>query len=117
MIDLGTPARGLAFIRHIQTSENYANSPIVITPKTRYAIAKCQFIVVAVGGCEICEDEDCERYHYAISTFSENGPSMHPHSVEVGDWVLVRNRAWMASPDPGVFVCRVDDVLGKFVES
>jgi hypothetical protein len=114
--DLGIPTRGKAFIRHIETDERYNGSAIVITPKTRDAIAKCQFTVVAVGKFERCEDvEECERSRHLRER--AKGLAWHIHDVYEGDWVLVRNRAWDVTPDPGVFVVRTDDVLGKFVET
>jgi hypothetical protein len=116
--DLGIPTRGKAFIKHIETSENYANSPIVITPKTRDAIAKCQFTVVAVGEWERCDEPmECERPHGVDGIGSPVKVWTHPHNVRVGDWVLCRNRSWDVTPDPSVYVVRVDDILGKFVET
>ena len=109
MIDLGHPARGLAYIRHITTEEWYGNSPIVILPTTRDKISRQQFIVVALGKYEICEDVDeCKRVH--------NKWGQHVHRLMCGDWVLVKNRSWMQTPDPNVFVVRQDAILGKFVE-
>jgi co-chaperonin GroES (HSP10) len=109
MIDLGYPARGLAYIRHITTAETYANSPIVIPIQAREKVAAQQFIVTAVGNYERCEDvEECPRHH--------NKQGEHVHHLTVGAWVLVRNRAWMSTPDPNVFVVRQDAILGKFVE-
>ena len=109
MIDIGHPARGLAYIRHVETEERYGNSPIVILPTTRDKIAKQQFIVVGLGKYEICEDVDeCKRVH--------NKWGQHVHRLMCGDWVLVKNRSWMQTPDPSVFVVRQDAILGKFVE-
>jgi hypothetical protein len=103
------PARGLCYIKHIQTAETYANSPIIITDKSRDAISKQQFEIVALGKYEICEDvEECVRHH--------NKWNQHVHRLMCGDWVLVKNRAWLATPDPDVFVVRQDAILGKFVE-
>jgi hypothetical protein len=103
------PARGLCYIKHIQTAETYANSPIYITDKSRDAIAKQQFEIVALGKYEICEEpEECKRHH--------NKWNQHVHRLMCGDWVLVKNRAWLATPDPDVFVVRQDAILGKLVE-
>jgi hypothetical protein len=107
-IDLGHPARGLAYIRHITTVENYANSPIVIPVQARNKLSKQQFIVVNVGKYERCEDEDCRRLH--------NKWNQHVHRLMMGDWVLVRNRSWSLTPDPDVYVVRQDAILGKFEE-
>jgi len=103
------PARGLVFVRHVETAETYANSPIVIPAQARDKVAKQQFIVTAVGNYEFCDDpEECERPH------TKRGE--HKHRLEEGDWVLLRNRSWMLTPDPQVFVVRQSDVLGKFIE-
>ena len=102
------PARGLAFIKHIQTDERYAGGHIVIPPQARDKVAKQQFIVAAVGKYENCDDEDCRRLH--------NKYNQHVHALTIGDWVLVRNRSWMQTPDPEVYVVRQDAILGKFVE-
>jgi co-chaperonin GroES (HSP10) len=103
------PARGLAYIRHIETAERYGSSPIIITPQSRDKITCQQFEIVAVGNYERCEDEDeCVRHH--------NKRMEHVHRLKIGEWVLVKNRAWTATPDPAVFVVKQDAILGKFVE-
>lgn len=103
------PARGLAFIRHIETAETYAGSSIIIPVQTRDNVAKQQFIVVSVGNYERCEDiEECNRPHTKAGE--------HKHRLEVGDWVVCRNRSWIASPDPDVYIIRVNDILGVFRE-
>jgi co-chaperonin GroES (HSP10) len=107
-IDIGFPARGLAYIRHIKTAETYAGGRIVVPETARDKVAAQQFVVTAVGDYENCDDEDCPRSH--------NKFNQHVHSLTVGDWILVRNRAWMGTPDPDVFVVRQDAILGKFVE-
>lgn len=110
LIDLGYPASGLAFIRHVETVERYANSPIIVTPKTRDHLTRCQFIVTAVGDYEYCADvEDCGRHH--------DKRGRHPHRLVEGDWVLVRNRSWSLTPDPDIYVIRQGYILGKFKES
>jgi hypothetical protein len=103
------PARGLAFIRHIQTAETYAGSPIVIPEQARDRVAKQQFVVTSVGDYERCDDPDeCNRPHHR--------GLFHKHRLMVGDWVLARNRSWMLTPDPDVYVIRQADILGTFQE-
>ena len=116
MIDLGHPARGLAFIRRIETEETYAGSPIILTDQSREKIARQQFTVLAVGGVEFCEDEDCEREHAIRYTEYDEPVNVHLYDVAAGDWVLVRNRAWAETPDPNVFVVRQEAIVGKFIE-
>jgi co-chaperonin GroES (HSP10) len=103
------PARGKCFIRRIETEETYRGGSIFITAKSREKVATCQFVVVSVGDYEACHDlDECNRPHHK--------GFMHKHRLKVGDWVVVRNRTWLATPDPDVFVCRQADVLGKFEE-
>ena len=103
------PARGLAFVKHIETQETYAGSPIIIPEQTRDKVAKQQMIVVGLGNYERCEDlEECNRPH------TKSGE--HQHRLKVGDWVLARNRSWGQTPDPEIYVIRQSDILGKFEE-
>ncbi len=111
-MNLGNPARGLAYITHIETHDTYANSPIIITPKTRDKLVSQQFTVLKVGDWGRCEDEECERTHA-----NDEVTNLHPHHVEAGDWVLVRNRSWSETTDPNVYVVGVDHILAKFVET
>lgn len=101
------PAPGRVFIRHIETEERYGKSPIVIPAPIRDKVAKLQFEVVSCGGYEYCKNlEDCERPH------TKRGE--HKHGLVEGDWVLMRGRSWMLTPDPAIFVAWQHDVLGKF---
>ena len=110
MMDLLTPARGLAYIRHIETAETYAGGKVVIPEQARDRVARHQFIVVSVGNYEFCEDPDeCPRSH------TKKGE--HKHRLMQGDWVLCRNRAWSSTPDPDVYVIKVNDILGVFQEN
>jgi hypothetical protein len=110
VIDIGYPARGLAYIRRIAVAESYNGSKIILTAKSRDKIIAQQFEVVAVGNYEFCEvdaDDECPRWH------TKSGRE-HPHRLEIGDWILVKNRAWMLTPDPEVFVVKQDAILGVF---
>lgn len=103
------PARGLAFVRHVTTEETYAGSPIIVPSQARDKVAKLQMIVVSVGDYERCPDPDeCPRPHHK--------GVFHKHRLMQGDWVLVRNRNWMATPDPDIFVIWQADILGVFQE-
>lgn len=108
--DLGVyPARGRAFIRHISTCETYASGKIVVPEHVRDKVARQQFILLSVGDYPRCDDpEGCDRPH------TKRGE--HRHHLHTGDWILVRNRAWLATPDPDVYVCNTDDILGVFRE-
>lgn len=104
------PPRGKAYIRHIETAEQYTGSSILIPAQARDKVARDQFVIVSVGDYERCPDPDeCDRPHHK--------ERYHRHRLMIGDWVLVRHNAWMATPDPSVYVVRTDDILGVFEES
>ena len=113
-MNLGHPARGLAFIKHIDTEERYRGGQIIIPDPVRDKVAKQQFNVIAVGAWEVCDDpEECRRPHsFHLGTDSY----CHHCEVRMGDWVLCRNRSWSATPDPDIFVVKQSDILGKWVE-
>jgi hypothetical protein len=120
LVDLGHPARGLAFIRHIDTEERYQGGAIVIPEHIRDKVAKQQFNVVAVGLPALCEDyDDCSRRHRPVPDGKGGIGHRHhpPMELEAGDWVICRNRSWAATPDPNVFVVRQSDILGRFIEA
>jgi hypothetical protein len=114
---LGTPSRGLAFITRILTEDRYAGSSIILTDKSRDQIASQQFQVMAVGEFEICEEEDCERFHNWAWGRVAGVPPLHPHDVKIGDWILAKNRSWLETPNPDIYCIRVEDILGKFLET
>jgi co-chaperonin GroES (HSP10) len=108
--DLGVyPARGRAFIRHIETESTYRGGKVLIPDHVRDKVARQQFVVLALGDYEYCEDEES-------CTFRHTKRGEHRHHLMVGDWILARNRAWSSTPDPGVYVIRVADILGVFRE-
>lgn len=123
-----TPAPGLAFVRKIETAERYAGSQIVIPEQARDKIAASQWEIVACGGPELCMDEDCTRIHIYSQTVEHQGvwvtpagkvleeKAWHPVDIVPGDWVLVKKRAPMPTPDPELYVIRQADALGRFVE-
>ena len=127
-MDLGTPARGLAFIRHVTTEDRYAGGSIIIPDHVRDKVSRQQFNVVAVGLGDICEEpDDCGREHDVLCTSVEQrlphgvigsvtAEHLHTYQVRPGDWVLCRNRSWAATPDPDIYVIRQSDILGKWVE-
>jgi hypothetical protein len=114
-MNLGHPARGLAFIRHVTTEDRYQGGSIIIPEHIRDKVAKQQFNVIAVGEHERCEDEDCNRPHLHHGGWWKN--LEHVCWAEAGDWVLCRNRSWAATPDPDIYVVRQSDILGKWVET
>ena len=106
------PARGRAFIRRIETAEAYAGGTIVIPVQAREKVSKLQFTIEALGDYEYCEADSWEDCPLAGHTKR----SEHRHRLQVGDWVLCRNRSWGATPDPAVYVVSQRDILGVFKE-
>lgn len=106
-LDRVQPTHGLAFIRRITTEETYRGGRIVVPDASRDKLAALQFTIVALGPWERCDDADCDRPHT---------DGRHGTSLAVGDWVVVRKRAWLASPDPDLYIVRTGDILGVFEE-
>lgn len=117
ILDGFTPARGLCFVRRIETEEAYAGSKIVIPQQARDKVSRDQFVIIEAGDWERCEDyEECEQYH--MWDYKEDEYIwLHPHDLVAGDWVLIRYRSLLASPDPGVHIVSYRDVLAKFLEA
>lgn len=115
-----TPAPGLAFVRKIQTAEQYPGSQIIVPEQARDKVANDQWEIVACGAPEPCEDEACERQHHQDilihpRLLDNYGPGRtHPCHLAPGDWVLTRKRSVVPSPQPELFIVKQDDVIGKF---
>lgn len=125
-----TPAPGLAFVRKIQTAETYGGSAIIVPEQARDKVSAEQWEIVSVGAPEPCDDEDCARKHlYIMSNGSwiyiapmsnvrfetEKEPEKrHPCDLVPGEWVLVRKRAPVPSPEPDLWIIRQDDCIGRF---
>jgi hypothetical protein len=105
------PARGLAYIRKVATQETYAGGRIVVPDPVRDKVSAMQFEVVSLGNYEKCSDLDVCPF----LTHSKRGE--HKHRLQVGDWVLCRNRSWAPTPDPDVYVIKQAHILGVFRES
>lgn len=104
------PARGLLYVRKIETEEVYRGGRVLIPQQAQDKIAKHQFEVVSVGDYARCPDVDeCSRPH---TKFGE-----HRHYLVVGSWILAKNRSWGHTVDPDIYVLRQDDVLGVFQEA
>ena len=106
------PARGRAFIRHVETAEVYSGGRVIIPAQARDKVAQMQFEIVSLGDYEFCEAdswEDCP-----LASHTKRGE--HRHRLNVGDWVLVRNRMWDPTPDSDVYVVNQAHILGVFKE-
>lgn len=91
------------------TEESYRGGKIVVPEQARDKLSRLQFEITAVGPWEDCQDDDCERPHV-----EDNEHRLHANDLEVGDWVIVRNRSWAESPESGLLIIRQGDILGRF---
>lgn len=105
-----TPARGLVTLRRVETPDMLPAGRIVLTPETREQLTSQQMEVVAIGAPPVCEDADCERPH-------ELGEDWRTHAIHFRrrDWVLVRHRSLVETPEAGLYACQQDDILAVLV--
>jgi len=101
-----TPARGLVWLRPVETPETLGHGRIILTEKTREALTTHQMEVVSVGAPSICEEEDCERDH----GFTEH-PKNHICDFCAGQWVLVKHRGLSETHQEGLYCAHQDDIL------
>jgi len=102
-----TPARGRLFVGAVESEETMAGGRIALPVGVREQFARNQRVVSAVGAPAWCADPDCQRLHGS----TEDGNLIHPTTVTVGDWVLLRSRCLQETIDPMVQCCHQDDVL------
>lgn len=110
-----TPARGKLFVRYIETTETLPSGKVILTPKTREALASHQVEVVSIGEPSHCEDADCERQH-GLELHKPRDSACHSHlyhrcEAKTGDWVLVRHRSLSPTHEDDLYCCHQDDVL------
>ena len=108
------PARGLAWLRHVETAEVYQSGRVIIPEPVRDKVARQQFEVVALGDYEFCEADSWEDCPLHMGAHTKRGE--HRHRLQVGDWIVARNRSWDCTPDPDVYSVRVEYILGVFRE-
>jgi hypothetical protein len=106
-----TPARGLVWVRRVETPETTPHGHIVLTPDTRDALTVGQMEVVAIGAPAYCVDPDCERCNRLTGIALYPEAFMHPTSAQVGDWVLVKHRSLTATHEDGLYCCQQDELL------
>lgn len=122
------PARGLLLVRPVETDD--VQRGIILLSDTRERMTQAQCEVVAVGEPAVCEDEECERPHAAVTwedcrmtlgqrlTHGWDAPRVHPCVITAGAWLLVRPRSFIASPEPerSEWFVHQDDVLAILTE-
>ena len=108
------PARGLLLVAPIETDERMPGGRILLVADTRERMTANQCEVVAVGAPTECEparsraERKCERKHEWVY---DSRARVHPCPVRVGDWIVVRPRAYVASGVEKRWFVKQDDVL------
>ena len=125
------PARGLLLVAPIETDERMPGGRILLVADTRERMTANQCEVIAVGAPAECDptrsraERKCERLHDVThdmdgkqgGCFDINGlmpgrcMRFHPCPVRVGDWIVVRPRAYVASDIEKRWFVKQDDVL------
>ena len=103
------PARGLVYVRPVETAESIPGGRIILTEATRQNMTSCQAEVVSVGAPAYCSDVDCERPHGWLSY--DITSRWHATVVQRGDWVIVMHRSLTETHLDGLFCCNQDEVL------
>lgn len=109
------PARGRVLVKPVETHDTIPGGRIILTQNARADFARYQMEVVDVGEPEICEDEDCDRFHWSERSGDEIR-NIHPIDERVlpGAWCIVKPRSLF---DAGheterLYFVRQTDVLG-----
>lgn len=127
------PARGRCLVRRVATEERLPGGLVILTEKTRETMAQLQVQIVAVGEPEVCEDEDCEKFHRGpcciggdeFGNFDGHSGPVTPYRIHPRDprikpnaWAIVQPRSFVDASIDGdeLFVVKTDDVLGVFVQ-
>lgn len=113
------PARGLLRVKPIETAETLPGGRITLIAETRERMTAWQCECIAVGLPSECDpkrsraERKCERQHTVL-----DGRRVHPCSVDVGAWLLVRPRSYIAGPEPerAEWFVHQDDVLAILSE-
>ena len=107
------PARGRLLVRPVEVEETRAGGRVILIADTRERMTLGQCEVVAVGALAECDPErsraerKCERAHAWLCDRNDTEMygccetvRIHLHDFRVGDWLLVRPRAFIDSPNP-----------------
>ena len=100
------PARGRLLVRPVEVEETRAGGRVILIADTRERMTLGQCEVVAVGALAECDPErsraerKCERLHHYETSPERIGVRVHPCEISRGDWLLVRPRAFIDSPNP-----------------
>ena len=115
------PARGIVLVRRVETEETLPGGRIIIPQKAREEFASHQVEVVAVGEPEICEDEDCGRYHQEFGVPVEGCDTLieiereHPIDPRIKPeaWVMVKPRSLVdaGTLERTLYFVRQEDIL------
>jgi hypothetical protein len=110
------PSRGLLLVKPVETEEALGSIILIADTRERMTLGQCE--VIAVGAPAECDptrsraERKCDRTHTmhtpacdgGCDWMSEKGVCStrrtHLFPVRVGDWLLVRPRAFIDSPHP-----------------
>ena len=100
------PSRGLLLVRPVETDETLPGAKLILLSETRERMTANQCEVIAVGAPAECDptrsraERKCEREHALEADYPRRILRVHPCPINVGDWLLVRARAYIDSPYP-----------------
>lgn len=102
------PARGNLLVGEVRAADTFVGGVIIVPDTTKDRLTAWQAEVLAVGKPRVCDDKKCERLHSVAQ-----GLRVHPCEVVVGDWIVVRPRAYIETDEPErrERVMAQDDVL------
>ena len=112
-------SRGLSLVKPVETDETRTGGAIILVADTRERMTLGQCEVVAVGAPAECDparsraERKCERFHWMETSPERTNVRVHRCDVRVGDWLLVRPRAFVDGPHPErkEWFVRQDDVM------
>lgn len=99
-------------VRPIESEDRIGRIILPQTTRERDFVRN-QHEVIAVGGWEICEDEDCSRYH------ALDGDAFHltDQRIQPGAWVLVEQASLIeAEPESRTYYVKIADIAAVFLE-
>jgi hypothetical protein len=96
-------------LRKLETPETLPGGRILLPEGVRDDLTSCQMEVVAVGDDAVCDNEDCEREHYA--RWDDRRYHVCDARVRAGAWVLLEPRRLADAGEDGLYLCNHDDVI------
>lgn len=97
------PRRGLLLVKPVDTEEKLGSVVLIADTRERMTLGQCE--VIAVGEPAYCiatrsrAERKCQRQHVTLKPW-DSQERVHPCSVQRGDWLLCRPRAFIDGPEP-----------------